>query len=74
MIEMKVVQDNQCRFLKKVRSLWRKQIFVYIDEEFAINGIQAKFLSLLLTGKFRRGVTEWVCFKRIFTSGEYTVI
>ena len=38
----------------------RKQIFVYIDE-FAINGIQPKFL--LLTGKFRRGVTERVRLK-----------
>ena len=57
---------------QKVRSLWRKQIFDYIDEEFAINGIQPKFL--LLTGKFRRGVTERVRPKRIFTSGEYTVI
>ena len=32
--------------------------FVYRDEEFAINGIQPKFLSLLLTGKFHRGETE----------------
>ena len=47
---------------------------MYIDEEFAINGIQSKFLVLLLTGKFRRGVTERVRLKRIFTSGEYTVI
>ena len=71
---MKVVQENKRQFLQKVRSLWGKQIFVYIDEEFAINGIQPKFLSLLLTGKFRRGVTERVPLKRIFTSGEYTVI
>ena len=39
------------------------QIFVYIDEEFAINGIQPKFLSLLLTGKFCRGVSERVRLK-----------
>ena len=58
---MKVVQE---KFLQKVRSLWRKQIFVHIDEEFAINGIQTKFLSLLLTGKFRRGVTERVRVKK----------
>ena len=57
-----------------VRSLWRKQIFVYIDKEFAINGIQPKFLSLLLTGKFRRDVTERVRLKRIFLCTEYTVI
>ena len=42
--------------------------FVYIDEEFAINEIQTKILSLLLTGKFRRGVTERVRLKRIFTT------
>ena len=29
-----------------------------IDEDFAINRIQPNFLSLLLTGKFRRGVKE----------------
>ena len=50
-----------------------EQIVVYIDEEFAINRIQPKFLSLLLTGKFRRGVTERVRLTRIFTSGVYTV-
>ena len=48
--------------------------FCVKDEEFAINGIQPKFLSLLLTGKFCRGVTERVHLKRLFTSGEYTVI
>ena len=68
MIAMKVVQENECQFLQKVRSLWRKRIFVYIDEEFAINRVQPKFLSILLTGKFRRGVTERVPLKRIFTS------
>ena len=74
MIAMKVVQENKRQLLQKVRSLWCKQIFVYIDEEFAINGIQSKFLSLLLTGKFRRGVTERVRLQRIFTRSEYTVI
>ena len=44
------------------------KIFVYIVEEFAIKGIQAKFLSLLLTGKFRRGVTERFRLKRTFIS------
>ena len=67
---MKVVHENSRQFLQKVQSLWLKQIFVYIGEEFVINGIQPKFLSLLLTGKFRRGVTERVRLKRIFTSGE----
>ena len=69
---MKVVHENSRQFLQKVQSLWLKQIFVHIGEEFAINGIQPKFLSLLLTGKFRRGMTERVRLKRIFTSGEYT--
>ena len=71
---MKVVQENLRQILLKVQSLWPKHIFVYIDEEFAIIGIQPKFLSLLLTGKFCRGVTERVRLKRIFTSREYTVI
>ena len=48
---MIVVQENKRQFLQKVRSLWGKQILVYIDEELGINGIQPKFLSLLLTGK-----------------------
>ena len=49
---MKVVQENKRQFLQKVQSLWRQQIYVYIDEEFAINRFQTKFLGLLLTGKF----------------------
>ena len=48
--------------------------FCVLGEEFAINGIQPKFLSLLLTGKFRSGMSERVRLKRIFSSGEYTVI
>ena len=72
MIAIKVVEENKRQFVHKVRSLW--QIFVYIDEEFAINRIQPKFLSLLFKGNFRRGVTERVRLKRIFTSGEQTVI
>ena len=36
---------------------------MYLDEEFAINGIGPKFLSLLMTGKFRRDV---------FVSKEYS--
>ena len=71
---MKIAHENKRKFLQKVLSLWHIQIFVYIDEEFAINGIQPKFLSLLLTGKFRRGVIERLRLKRMFTSGEYTVI
>ena len=52
--------------------MWRKQILCTLDEDFGINRIPPKFLSLLLTGKFRRGVTERVRLKRIFTSGEYS--
>ena len=60
---MNVVQENKRQFLEKVLSLRGKQIFVYINETFAINRIQPKFLSLLLTGIFRRGVTESVRLK-----------
>ena len=34
---MKVVEENFRQHLKKVLCLWRKQIFAYIDEDFAIN-------------------------------------
>ena len=57
MFAVKVVEEN-FRLLQKVLCLWRKQIFVYIDEDFAINEIRPKFLSLLLTGIARIGVTE----------------
>ena len=63
---MKVVEENFRQLLQKVLCLWRKQIFVYIDEDFAINEIRPKFLSLLLTGIFRIGVTERGSFKKIF--------
>ena len=36
---------------------------MYIDEDFAINCIESKKLSPLLTGKLHRGVTEIVCLK-----------
>ena len=32
-----VVEKNFRQLLQKVLCLWRKQIFVYIDEDFAIN-------------------------------------
>ena len=47
---------------------------MYIDEDFAINGIRPKFLSLLLTGITRIGVTERGSFKKIFGSGAYPVL
>ena len=36
---------------------------MYIDEDFAINCIRPKFLSLLMTGIIRIGVTERGSFK-----------
>ena len=33
-----------------------------------------QIFSLVLTGKIRRGATEMVGLKRLFTSGEYAVI
>ena len=55
---MKVVEENFRQLLQKVLCLWRKQIFVYIDEDFAINWILPKFRSLLMTGIIRIGMTE----------------
>ena len=61
---MKVVEENFRQLLQKVLCLWDKQIFVYKDEDFAINWIRLKFLSLLLTGIIRKGVTERGSFKK----------
>ena len=61
---MKVVEENFRQLLQKVLCLWRKQIFVFIDEDFVINWICPKFLSLLLTGIIRIGVTERGSFKK----------
>ena len=58
---MKVVEENFRQLLQKFFS---QKIFVYIDEEFAVNRIRPKFLSLLLTGKIRIGVTERGSFKK----------
>ena len=60
---MKVVEENFRQLLQKVLCLWRKQIFVFIDEDFAINLIRPKFLSLLMTGIICIGVTERGSFK-----------
>ena len=62
---MIVVEENFRQLLQKVLCLWHKQIFVYKDEDFAINWIRPKFLSLLLTGIIRIGVTERGSFKNI---------
>ena len=45
--QRKMYRKICAQFLQKVRILWRKQIFVYKDEEFAMNRIQPKFLSLI---------------------------
>ena len=47
---------------------------MYIDEDSAINGIRPKFLSLLMKGKIRIGVTKRGYFKKIFGSGAYAVL
>ena len=61
---MKVVEGTFRQLLQMVLCLWRKHIFVYIDEDFAINLIRPNFLSLLLTGIIRIGVTERGNFKK----------
>ena len=61
---MKVVEENFCQVLQKVLCLWHKQILEYRDEDFAINLICPKFLSLLMTGIIRIGVTERGSFKK----------
>ena len=43
---MKVVADTLRQLLQKVWCLWRTQIFVYIDEEFAIDLIRPKLLKV----------------------------
>ena len=48
---MKVVEETFGQLLQMVWCLWLKRIFVYIDEDFEINKIRPKFLSLLLTSK-----------------------
>ena len=55
---MKVVEESFRQLLQKVLCLWRKQISMYIDEDFAINWFRPKFLSILMTGIIRIGVTE----------------
>ena len=60
---MKVVEENLRQLFQKVLCLWPKEILMYIDEDFAINCIRPKFLSLLMTGIIRVGVTERGSFK-----------
>ena len=57
---MEVVEETFRQLLQKVWGLWNEQIFVYIDEDFAINS-----KSLLLTGKICTGVTERISLKNI---------
>ena len=60
---MKVVEENFSQLLQNLLCLWHKEIFVYIDEDFAINWICPKFLSIMMTGKIRKGMTESGSFK-----------
>ena len=55
---MNVIEETFRQLVQKVWCLWRKQIYVYKDGDFAINWICPKFLSLLLTVKIRIGVAE----------------
>ena len=64
MFAMKVEEENFRQLLQKVLCLCCIQIFVYIDKDFAINWIRPKFLSLLMTGIIRIGVTERGSFKK----------
>ena len=52
---MNVVEENFRQLLQQVFCLWCKEIFVYIDEDFAINWMRPKFLSLLMTCIIRKG-------------------
>ena len=61
---MKVVEENFRQLIQKFVFLWRKQIFVYIDEDFEMNWIRPKFRSLLMTAIIRIGVTERGSFKK----------
>ena len=70
MFKVKIVEVTFRQLLKRVWNLLHKQIFGYLDEDFAINLIHLKFLSLLLTGKIRIGVTERGISKKIFLSSE----
>ena len=61
------VEETVHQLLQKVWSLFHKQMLVHIYEDFAVNRIRPKFLSLLLTV----GVTERGYLKTIFANGEY---
>ena len=67
-VVMKDVEETFRQLLQRVWCLCHKQIFVYVEEDFAINWICPKSLSLLLTGRDRnfKGV-----FSKISVSSEY---
>ena len=57
-MKFNIVEENFRQLHQKVLCSWRKQIFVYIDEDFAMNWICPKFLSLLMIGIICIGMTE----------------
>ena len=71
---MKVVEETFRQLLQKVCCVWHKQIFVWIDEDFAINLSLPKLLSLLLTGKICIGVDRKWYSQKVIVSDEYPVI
>ena len=66
---MKVVEETFRQLLQKVWYLWRQEIFMYIDDNFAINLIHPKFQSLLLKDKNHIEKSQ-----KIFVRGAYPVI
>ena len=66
---MKVVEENFRQLLQMTLCLWLKPIFVFIDEDFEINRIRPKFLSLLLIGKNSYRRDRKGSLKNIFVSG-----
>ena len=55
-VRMKVVEEIFRQLLQKVWCLWRKQIYMYIDEDFAIIWIRPKFLSFLSCPRHDNGL------------------
>ena len=61
---MKVVEENFRQLLQRDWGFLHKHIFGYLVDDFAINYIPPKFLSLLLIGKICIGATEMSMLKK----------